>query len=282
MDRHRRNADLALAALAGVLLATLPAGCIVDERCREPRDCPGVKLCDLASGECVYECSQDSDCGGEGFYCEGHTCHFYCEESELGCPPDMVAVCGAFCIDVYEASRPDATSTSAGTDESQPQSVPGAIPWYSGALTPAEAATACAAAGKRLCTAQEWEAACTGVQERTYCYGDEYEPTVCNSIDAFCDEECGVYPQCHVDCPSDYKVMPTGSFPGCVSWFIAYDLSGNVWEAVQSDDGTDHFRGGAFNCGDPALAHKCGYDGLAAGSFPTARGFRCCSDGDPG
>ena len=33
--------------------------------------------------------------------------------------------------------------------------------------------------------------------------------------------------------------------------------------------------------GDPGLAHTCSYDGLAAGTFPATRGFRCCADGDP-
>jgi len=279
MNRPRHRA-FAPAALAGALIAALATGCIVDEACREHRDCPGVKLCNPESGECVYECSLDSDCGA-GFVCRDHTCHFLCEDDELICPSDMVSVCGVYCIDRYEASRSDATSSSAGVDDSAATSRPGVMPWWSGVLTPAEAAAACTAAGKRLCTGPEWEAACAGAEERVYCYGDEYDPTTCNSIDAFCDPECGVYEQCYLDCPSDYKVMPTGSFSECVSGFLAYDLSGNVWEAVLSDDGVDHFRGGAFNCGDPALAHECGYDGLATTGFPTARGFRCCSDGDP-
>jgi hypothetical protein len=38
------------------------------------------------------------------------------------CPDDMVNVESLFCIDIYEASRPDATATSAGTDSSRAES----------------------------------------------------------------------------------------------------------------------------------------------------------------
>jgi formylglycine-generating enzyme required for sulfatase activity len=148
-------------------------------------------------------------------------------------------------------------------------------------LTPAEAAAACEEAGKRLCTAQEWERTCSRGGETVYVYGDEYEPVVCNSRDTFCDPACGVYPQCYRDCPFENLIMPTGSFPDCTNEFGIFDLSGNTWEAVESTDGADHFRGGAHDCGDPALAQRCDYDGVAAGTFPATRGFRCCADGEP-
>jgi len=37
--------------------------------------------------------------------------------------------------------------------------------------------------------------------------------------------------------------------------------------------GGEHFRGGAFNCGDSETLHRCDYD---ADWGLTARGFRCC------
>ncbi len=263
-------------------LATRPCGCIVQERCYGERDCPGVQTCDTVAGICVYECETNLDCGGDAFYCEGYTCHFVCpEQDDLSCPEGMVSICGAFCIDQYEASRPDATDASGGTDDSRATSRPDVIPWYSTDLTPDQAAPACAAAGKRLCSPEEWEAACAGAGERKYCYGDSYEPGTCNSIDKHCDPACGVYHDCYRDCAHDEHIMPTGSLPSCVSDFGPFDLSGNVWEAVQSNDGVDHFRGGAYDCGDPKLAHSCSYDGIAAGTFPNTRGFRCCAGGEP-
>lgn len=269
-----------LAIVGQVLLLMINSGCI-EERCSEHRDCPGVKLCNAKSGTCFYECSSDSDCGGQGFVCENHTCQFYCQEGALTCPDGMVSICGSYCIDVYEASRPDAKADQAGVDDSQATSRLGVIPWHSGDLTPGEAAAACAGAGKRLCTQQEWEAACAGTGEHVYLYGDEYDPAICNGIDAWCDPECGVYQWCYQDCDHNHQIMPTGSFPGCTNEFGIFDLSGNTWEAVSATDGSDHFRGGAFDCGDPGLAHKCEYDGVAAGTFPATRGFRCCADGDP-
>ncbi len=264
------------------LTVLLVAGCTLDERCRENRDCPSPMLCDTVAGECGYECETDEDCEGVGFSCLDHTCQFDCSDGDLTCPDDMTAICGSFCIDVYEASRPDATETSAGTDSSRAVSRAGVLPWQTETLAPADAAAACAAAGKRLCLMREWEVVCSNVDATAYVYGDEYDPAVCNAIDTHCDPDCGVYPDCYWDCESDYRVLPTGSMDGCVAEFGVYDLSGNVWEAVQGDDGADHFRGGAFNCGDPALAHSCAYDGVAAGPFPSARGFRCCADGEDG
>jgi hypothetical protein len=268
-------------ASAVALLMLGASGCLVEERCQEDRDCPGVKLCNTATGACEYECNVDEDCGGEAFYCEGHTCHLYCDDSVLDCPEGMASICGAYCIDRYEASRPDATSTSAGSDDSMAVSRADVIPWHSGDLTRAEAAAACAAADKRLCTGPEWEAACAGTVEQVYTYGDEYEPTTCNGIDAWCDPECGIYQWCYQDCDHDHHITPTGHFQGCTNEFGLYDMSGNTWEAVSSTDGNDHFRGGAFDCGDPGLAHQCSYDGIAAGTFPATRGFRCCAEGVP-
>jgi hypothetical protein len=271
--------------LALALAATSSVGCLVEESCIQTRDCPEPKLCN-ADGECVYECKDDSDCGPD-FYCENHECHLLCAEGSLECPTGMTSVCSAYCVDIYEASRPDATSSSAGTDESMATSRPGVIPWHTAyvaqpedAISGALATAACQAAGKRLCTPQEWEAACAGTDEQVYVYGDEYDPVICNSIDGWCDPECGIYQWCYNDCDHDEQVMPTGAYQGCISSFGLLDMSGNVWEVVQSSDSGDHFRGGAFDCGDPALAHRCDYDGIGAGTFPNARGFRCCSDGN--
>ncbi len=265
------------------LLLALATGCTLTERCHENRDCPSPMLCDTVAGECVYECGGDEDCDGVGFACVDHVCQFDCSDSaELACPGEMAAICGSYCMDRYEASRPDATASFGGHDTSEALSRPGVVPWFTGSLTPMDAEAACAAAGKRLCLPREWEVVCSDVDQTAYVYGDTYDPVVCNAVDTHCDPECGVYPDCYWDCESDYHVLPTASFPDCANRFGVYDLSGNVWEAVAGDDGADHFRGGAFNCGDPALAHTCAYDGVAAGPFPSARGFRCCADGEPG
>ncbi len=255
-------------------------GCGDDERCSGDQGCSDEPSCDTAAGSCASECEQDSDCGGAPYRCEDHSCVLRCEDDALECPGGMVSICGSYCIDSYEASRPDATENEAGKDESMATSRPGVLPWQSAGLTSAEATAACEAAGKRLCKPKEWEVACGGADERLYCYGDEYDAATCNGIDAWCDKDCGVYQDCYRDCDSDYQLAPTGSFAGCSNGLGVLDMSGNVWEAVASSDGADHFRGGAYNCGDPGLAHSCSYDGVVAGTFPTVRGFRCCAEGE--
>lgn len=201
----------------------------------------------------------------------------------------MVAVGASFCIDQYEASRPDATATYAGHDSSRATSRVGVLPWM-----PVEYAAgrdACAAAGKRLCTPAEFEGACSGPTDTAYTYGNVYEPTTCNGIDTFCRCDSGTcaeldvcpYPHCYsqgpsgtvgAGCGADLKLMPTGSFPRCTNDYGVFDLSGNVWELVDRGDGVSWYAGGAFNCFDAERLHKCS----AIQRNISARGFRCCAD----
>jgi hypothetical protein len=167
----------------------------------------------------------------------------------------MVLVESAFCIDRYEASRPDATSSSVGSDSSRAVSQPGVMPWRNTSLQ--QAADACAAADKRLCTPTEWEQACRGPDQTTYCYGDTYVIETCNGIDVF-------WP--------NFRITPTGFFPDCTNEYGVFDICGNVWERVQGGAG----RGGAFNCSDSAALHRCSYV-ADWGSDPVSNfGFRCC------
>ncbi len=256
---------------------SLAGGCVVDEVCLADPDCPGEQICDSASGQCVYECTTDEECGF-GFTCEAHRCTFHCEGGELQCPEGMVSICGVFCIDMYEASRPDATDTGPGTDGSAATSRGEVIPWYSSdaaQMNRSVASAACSAAGKRLCSTPEWQVVCAGLDDLAYSYGDAYDPLICNGIDTYCD--CDPYPHCYDDCGADFHVMPTGSFPDCTNTFGIFDINGNVWEVVASDDGMDHYRGGAYNCKDSEKLHACGYD---ATWNPSAKGFRCCAEGE--
>jgi formylglycine-generating enzyme required for sulfatase activity len=173
------------------------------------------------------------------------------------CPAEMVKVGGAFCVDVYEASRPDATTISAGTDVTRAVSRPGVLPWQTEA--PAEAEAACEAAGKRLCAPAEWELACRGSAGTVYGYGQHYQAQTCNGLDAFG--------------PGQHHLAPTGSFPGCRSDWGAADLNGNLWEYTLGGDATT-VRGGAFNCSDSPTFHRCDY--VPGGWKPVSKGFRCC------
>ena len=273
--KQRSPASL-LALVAALASFGSAPGCVVLEVCFDDADCEDGRLCDAATGACAWECETDADCGGF-FTCEGHRCELDCGDEDRTCPEGMVPVCGAFCVDAWEASRPDATADLPGTDESAATSRPGVLPWFdddAAVMNQAVAGAACAAAGKRLCSVHEWRLVCQGTALTTYGYGDDYDAAVCNGIDTWCD--CGPYPHCYDDCGAPFHVMPTGSFPSCTSGLGAWDLNGNVWEIVASGDGLDHYRGGAYNCADSELLHRCDYD---ATWDPSAKGFRCCADG---
>ncbi len=84
-----------------------------------------------------------------------------------------------------------------------------------------EARIACGARGRRLCTVDEWEAACRGAQGWRYSYGDEYNPQRCYTEDApFFDTRA---------------LRPAGSFPSCVSPQGVHDLNGSVSEWVDAE-----------------------------------------------
>jgi sulfatase modifying factor 1 len=213
------------------------------------------------------------------------------------CPACMVLVNGEFCIDRYEASRPDATREHAGVTDGAAQCKALVMPWWTRTLGLGEAAAACRRAGKRLCRQGEWMQACKGPQQTVYSYGDDYHPTRCNGIDRFC--HCGAgsrcdgvspcpYAHCFNEgppsapeqgaCGADPHAVATGSHPDCVNDWGLYDFNGNVWEVVEGGDGQNHFRGGAYNCIDSERLHRCDFD-ITSGVL--ARGFRCCADPAP-
>ncbi len=222
-------------------------------------------------GDCDTACSNGQTC--EAGQCRGALC-----------PADMVRVTD-FCIDRYEASRPDATATEPGTDESRAKSRPGVIPWHVSTMSAAVLQTyeaACTAAGKRLCRADEWYQACTGPDNFSYSWGNTWDREICNCVDAFCDDYCATegIPDCNTNenCGYQYAcyhVVPTGQFPECVAPYGGYDTNGNVWEVVLSttDPRGYEVRGGAFNCAGPSQRLLCTFN---AGWNQLFAGFRCC------
>jgi hypothetical protein len=250
------------------------------DMCEVDTDCRDGYLCDQAKHVCKEaDCRGDSDCG-LGFECLNGRC---VSEVPLECPEGMVPIERRFCIDKWEASRADATIDSPGADGTVATSRPGVIPWQ--VESNAEAAEACRAAGKSLCTEEQWFSACRGSAKTVYSYGDEYNPLICNGIDTYCycdsnqtcegREPCP-YPHCYHDCGASFHVTPTGYLTDCTNDYGVFDMNGNVWEHVLGGDET-RIRGGAFNCGDSRTLHRCDY--IPGDWEPSARGFRCCAAG---
>jgi formylglycine-generating enzyme required for sulfatase activity len=262
--------------------------------CTPPEDPCWVAQCQPLTGQCLDKKAPDGTPCDDGDPCNGadHCTAGVCVSGTqvlCSCPADMVPVNNQFCLDRYEASRPDATAGYMGADTSHATSRVGVIPWFP--VTWSQAKAACEAAEKRLCTTAEINLACFGAVPTTYTYGNDYSATICNGIDAFCYcdqppcselEECP-YPHCFAHSPDGeygagcgayFHVTPTGTFADCINDWGAFDINGNVWELVDTGNGESWYTGGAYNCSNSEYLHQCG------GMFQniSAKGFRCCKE----
>lgn len=212
----------------------------VDDAGEDTTCVPSTEVCDGADNDCDGAVDEDGVCDG----CGAHAV----EVVRDGAAP--------YCVDAYEASRPDATAVSAGVDGSRAVSQPGVLPWAG--VTFEQASAACEASGRRLCSATEWVEACQGVGATLYPYGNGYDGLACNGVNT----------------PPLGSASATGGFAGCVSSDGSFDQSGNVSEWVSDQS----VRGGAFE--DPQLNLQCRSRRIpASSSGPSATiGFRCCAD----
>lgn len=169
-----------------------------------------------------------------------------------------------FEIDTFEAGLNEGVATVG------KHQIPGTrMSWFA-------ARDACQAAGKRLCTQEEWLAACQGappvddngdgsfaddlVEGTSYPYGDYHDPRRC------------------WDNQDRDKMRPvyTGEMPGCVSKDGVYDLTGNVEEWVGATEKEALLMGGAFDTSkDHARCYRPN-DTFGPGYANPRTGFRCC------
>jgi sulfatase modifying factor 1 len=287
------EAGLQAAAFIGLVIVASTFGAVQCGKAHLDSDLPALDSGDTEPSGCIEETGEsdppdDSDSGG------GDTSNETAPPVDTwpppdtglvdGCPVGMASIGGEFCMDRYEASRPDATSSDVGSNESHATTRLGVLPWK--VSEQSQASAACEAAGKRLCTEEEWTTACMGPAETTYAYGDSYEAETCNGIDSncdcdsaaadcACDEHGGPYRGCYSDCGGSIGMEATGSRDGCTNPFGVWDINGNVWEYVDSS-AEYPVRGGAYNCGDSSTFHRCDF---VPTWNPSARGFRCCHDG---
>ncbi|MEW5896056.1 MAG: SUMF1/EgtB/PvdO family nonheme iron enzyme [Nanoarchaeota archaeon] len=252
---------------------------------------------------------------GEGWKCIGEVQNPNSGLSEArgenGCKSGMVKI-DNFCIDQYEASLIDISSGKPWSPYCDPTyhgnigqlkavSVRGAIPQND--INQINAEKACANAGKRLCTGEEWLRACQGSDKLIYPYGNELLKEQCND-EGYTPEEHAVkritqdYPQLFAGtaCSSRWNVRPcmqhpainqqsgtltkTGEMSGCKTAEGVYDLVGNVAEWTADPQGT--FRGGYYQLTEGETNKGCTYQTTAHGTSYTdySIGFRCCAGTD--
>jgi hypothetical protein len=176
-----------------------------------------------------------------------------------------------FYIDTFEASRPDATAAATGVAIARSCSNPNVIPWHSITFDAAQAA--CAAAGKTLCSAAQWQTACEGAAQTTYPYGNGFQPTTCNT-ETFDGIPGGA---------DDDVLIATGALAACKSVAGALDLSGNLREWTNDITGVTGtgqniavLRGGSYQT--PAVGATCQFrtSRAAVNVIEDTNGFRCC------
>ena len=178
-------------------------------------------------------------------------------------------------IDKFEVSNAQfeifdgqAEHSSDSEDEFQPRD---SITWY-------EARAFCLIRGARLPTEPEWEYAAGGPDNLRFPWGNEW------------DED-------NVDWVNNQESMPVGSYPGGVSWVGAFDMSGNIWEWVNSkyypypydhEDGRESpineeddyrvIRGGAYDSEGTAFLTTAFRNNNTPNYFNIYDGFRCARD----
>lgn len=132
------------------------------------------------------------------------------------CPDDMIYIQRqdhSFCIDQFEFPNKVGENPISG-------------------ISAYEAENLCAGVGKRICTYDEWYAACIGKSRQLFSYG-QYHTLACN------DHKTGYIqpdwsqmgtPSWKIYVKSLYKADPIGSHPQCQSDEGVYDMLGNIRE----------------------------------------------------
>lgn len=161
------------------------------------------------------------------------------------CPKEMTFIAskdGGFCIDQYEWPNKK-----------------GKRPVSNVSFT--EASDSCFIAGKRLCTADEWETACRGKYNWDYPYGRTYEQHACVT--------------------QERSRKRSGKAGECRGWYAVNDMVGNLaeWTSTPSKNDSRFYtvKGGFWESGKRA---NCGLERYSY--YPQNQhnpvGFRCCKD----
>lgn len=259
------------------------ADCTLDGWAPVPGFCPGA-----ADVQCCAPLPADGSCDPEAHPLPNAG---LAEPPGVGgCPGGMVRIAD-HCIDRWEAFlvtwpegdpvspyfNPDGVSMRA-------MSADGAVP--QGYIDQVQAEDACLAAGKRLCTDDEWLRACQGPDGWTFPYGDERDPGTCNdardqhpAIEYFGTTEDWIWSELGHPCLGQLPdgLARTGDFAGCETAEGLLDMMGNLHEWTADPAGT--FRGGFFvdtELNGPGCLYATTAHDVSHWDYST--GFRCCAD----
>ena len=213
-----------LVVLLGVVCGL---GCADWPLCEE--SCGAGRRC--IQGACVDDPCKDRECGPDGYGSSCGACEGACVAGSCKrCSSDMVLIPDKYaCIDRYEASIVSGHAVSK----------KGAMP---ATVTGEDATADCKSSGKRLCTFEEWNAACSA---------HAAHPTGCNL--------------------KTKGPVRTGSRASCEGGLIGlFDMDGNVSELIE---GGKKAQGGSYMSG------AVGCEGFTYQSYKVFNhnvGFRCC------
>jgi len=165
------------------------------------------------------------------------------DPSEGHCPQGMTFIendSAGFCIDKYEWPNREGSSPISNVSLSQ-------------------ASDSCFIAGKRLCTNDEWESACSGKYDWDYPYGQTYEQHACVTL--------------------SNRRSRSGDAGECRGWYEVYDMVGNLaeWTSTPSERDSKFYivKGGFWESGNRGTCSLKRYS-----YYPQNRhnpvGFRCC------
>ncbi|MBU1220637.1 hypothetical protein KKF34_00795 [Myxococcota bacterium] len=210
-----------------------------------------------------------------------------------GCPSGMAPIGTTnVCMDLWEAHLVEVTASgdipfspyhNPGTVSVKAVSAPGAVP--QGYINQVQATSACAAAGKRLCSLSEWLSACQGSNNYIYPYGNTRISGACNDarsphpvVEYFGTSDSWIWSELGHPCINQLhdSLDLTGTNVQCVSSWGHFDLMGNLHEWIDDPAGT--FKGGYYV--DTAInGEGCLYTTTAhnVSHWDYSTGFRCCA-----
>jgi hypothetical protein len=219
------------------------------------------------------------------------------------CSAGMVLV-STYCIDTWEAyvvelddaglEHPHSPYDAVDGLTVRAKTAGGVAP--QGYISQVQATAACASAGKRLCSADEFHQACEGPGWADggtwYPYGGQtHIPRYCNEgkgseMPVLFGDNAANWTYADFNDPRlnqiDGGLAPTASYPHCESPYGIFDCVGNLheWGSDPADaNGHGRFRGGFY--GDAELnGHGCLYvtSAHALSYHDYSTGFRCCAD----